>query len=59
MIVHACTNYLPDDQLSPSHMEEMVIVSNVRKNLVSMVNASRNYEKTMSSFVKFLLAKND
>jgi len=41
------------------HIEEMVVVLDVRRQTDAMVEASKSYEKSMSLAVKFLIAKND
>jgi len=40
-------------------MKERVIVSDVKKHLVSMVDATLGYAGAMSTNVKFLLAENE
>ena len=45
--------------MSPTHIEERVIMSDVRRHLATMVDASKFYAEATSSTVKFLLAEND
>jgi len=59
MIVQARIKHLLDDHASPKHIEERVIVSDVRRLLATLIDASKAYIEATSSIVKFLLAEND
>lgn len=58
-IVQAQRKKLPEDHTSLVHIEERVIVSNVRRHPTTMVEASQAYVEATSSAVKFLIAEND
>jgi len=58
-IVQARRKWLLNGHASPAHMEERVIVLDVRRHLAAMANASKAHAKARSSTVKFLLAEND
>lgn len=48
-----------DDHTSPAHIEERVIVLDVRRHPVVMVEDFKAYAEATSSTVKFMIAKND
>lgn len=51
--------HLTDDHASPTHIEERVIVADVRRHPTTIDNASKDYAKAISSTIKFLVEEND
>ena len=49
----------PEDQTYPLQVEKRVIVSDVRKQLAILADATRVYAEATSSSVHFLIAKNE
>lgn len=54
-IIQAHRRQLLDDHTSPTHIEERVIVSDVRRHLAAMAEDSQAYTEATSSIVKFLI----
>lgn len=58
-IVQAQRKHFSNDHVSPAFMKERVIMPDVRKHPVAMVDATMAYGRATSSNVKFLLAENE
>jgi len=55
-IVQVRRKHFLNDQASPAFLKERVIVSNIKKHMASLADATLAYGREMSSKVKFLLA---
>jgi len=58
-ILQARRKNLSNDHTLPTHIEERVIVPDLRRRPISMIKASKAYAEATSSMVKFLIAEND
>ena len=58
-VVQARRVHTPDEHASPTHVEEWVIVLDVRRHPTALIDATKSYSKTTSSSVKFLMKENE